>query len=557
MTNKKILTLVFVVAFLTLLVGCFPSHTPVITSVPVTTATVGETYTYDVNATDPDADELTYSLDIKPPGMTINSATGLIKWTPTAEGDYPVVVKASDGTLDITQSFTIVVSESPAVNQAPIIYSDPITTATIGVLYTYDVYATDLDGDDLTYSLTVRPKGMSINPATGVISWIPTAEGNYAVVVNVSDGALIDTQGFTLTVSAVEPGLIGIKVVPKTMALLVGESEPITSVTAHYSDGSTFVIDQQGDDCGYGSSDNGIAEVSVAGVVKAVAEGSATITVGYGGKTDTLEVTVSKPPAELTSLWSNLEAEFEPEFAPGVYEYSLAATYDDDKITIAATTDLEGATIEYTKKGTEMGEFNLFVGENIITITVKKDGYQTTTYTITVTRASLPVNNVNTGKYYATIQEAIDDVDTLAGHTIEVAAGTFNENIIIDDSLTIASVDGALVTIIDAQEADYGIFIIGASTVATFEGFTVKNYETIGILAGAFSPTEEDPLEVHILNNIVEEPGAEDKHNNCIQVGDGTTGTVIGKRGFRCMARIPRLFRFGNPRGWFEQRLGF
>jgi len=87
---------------------------PVITSAPVTTATVGALYTYDVNATDPDvADTLAYSLTTKPADMTLNSTTGLIQWKPTQVGDNKVVVKVADSNsipaLD-TQSFTIAVN---------------------------------------------------------------------------------------------------------------------------------------------------------------------------------------------------------------------------------------------------------------------------------------------------------------------------------------------------------------------------------------------------------------------------------------------------------------
>jgi len=56
---------------------------PVITSTPVTTVVEGQPYSYDVEATDPDAgDVLTFSLDIAPAGMTINATTGVIHWTP-------------------------------------------------------------------------------------------------------------------------------------------------------------------------------------------------------------------------------------------------------------------------------------------------------------------------------------------------------------------------------------------------------------------------------------------------------------------------------------------
>jgi hypothetical protein len=118
MINKKILTLIFVVAFVTLLVGCLPTknQAPIITSDPVKTGEVGKAYIYDVNATDPEEDVLTYSLITNPTGMSIGSATGLIEWTPTAKGVYNVVVKVSDGDLYITQSFTItVIEEEPGV----------------------------------------------------------------------------------------------------------------------------------------------------------------------------------------------------------------------------------------------------------------------------------------------------------------------------------------------------------------------------------------------------------------------------------------------------------
>ena len=169
LSTKIILPIILISALLILLVGCFPTinKVPIITSTPSTLAEVDGLYTYDVNATDPDGDTLTYSLAVKPDGMTIVSATGVISWTPTTAqiGDNPVTVKVSDGALDITQNFTIVVSEAaepgltptpepepspgggggggggapapPPVNHAPTITSTPITTATVGEEYKF------------------------------------------------------------------------------------------------------------------------------------------------------------------------------------------------------------------------------------------------------------------------------------------------------------------------------------------------------------------------------------------------------------------------------------
>ena len=54
-------------------------------------------YLYDVEAIDPDDDTLTYSLTNFPSGMSIDSATGIIRWTPTAAqiGPHNVAVQVS------------------------------------------------------------------------------------------------------------------------------------------------------------------------------------------------------------------------------------------------------------------------------------------------------------------------------------------------------------------------------------------------------------------------------------------------------------------------------
>jgi subtilisin family serine protease len=178
---------------------------PVITSSPVTNAKEGNLYSYDVDAFDPDAgDVLTYSLTLGPNGITIDPATGLITWTPTpgqvGEHDVTVRVQDSRGAF-VTQSFRIRVA---AANDPPLITSSPLTGATRSQPYSYDVEATDPNaGDVLTYSLTLEPTSMAIDPGTGLITWTPTGEqvGGHDVTVVVTDpGGLSASQSFRVTV---------------------------------------------------------------------------------------------------------------------------------------------------------------------------------------------------------------------------------------------------------------------------------------------------------------------------------------------------------------------
>ena len=86
---------------------------PVITSAPITTAVVSALYSNTVIATGRPTP--TFSLTSSPPGMTIGQSTGVITWTPSAEGSFPVIVLAANGIApDATQSFAIAVGPDVA-----------------------------------------------------------------------------------------------------------------------------------------------------------------------------------------------------------------------------------------------------------------------------------------------------------------------------------------------------------------------------------------------------------------------------------------------------------
>jgi hypothetical protein len=88
------------------------NQAPMFSTVPIVSAKVGQAYSYDANATDPENNTLTFALVTAPAGMGINASSGLINWTPAAGqvGTNRVVLKVLDGNGgSATESFTITV----------------------------------------------------------------------------------------------------------------------------------------------------------------------------------------------------------------------------------------------------------------------------------------------------------------------------------------------------------------------------------------------------------------------------------------------------------------
>lgn len=185
-----------------------PNAAPTVTSTPITVATRGVPYEYDVEAVDTDGDPITYELSFGPVGMTIDPLSGLLRWTPAPDQEgtssISILVLDPSGATGF-QNFGI---EVPAVNDPPRITSLPPLTVDEDSLYTYPVTADDPEFDVLVFSLAVAPAGMTIDPASGVVSWTPgqADAGAHPVSVRVSDpSGLSDLQSYVLQVRDLDP----------------------------------------------------------------------------------------------------------------------------------------------------------------------------------------------------------------------------------------------------------------------------------------------------------------------------------------------------------------
>jgi cyclophilin family peptidyl-prolyl cis-trans isomerase len=197
------------------------SRQPQYTSSPVTSVFVGSAYSYNVNNDEEGLTGFAYGLISAPSGMTINAATGEIVWTPTAQqtGVHPVQVRATDlaGNF-IDQSFNVTVE-----NSAPTLSPIGAKSVNEGENLAFTATASDpnLPNDTLTFSLLAgSPDGMTIDPATGAVSWTPSellGGQTVNVTIRVTDqGGQFDEETIAITVNEVNQtpvlGAIGDKV---------------------------------------------------------------------------------------------------------------------------------------------------------------------------------------------------------------------------------------------------------------------------------------------------------------------------------------------------------
>ena len=116
------------------------NNPPVITSQASGQATVGQAYSYRPVATDADGDSVNFVLTEAPAGARF--VGGAVAWVPSeeqADQELRFTVRASDGNGGQTdQSWVVRVSPNVG-NRAPSITSEAITSATVGVLYQYQV----------------------------------------------------------------------------------------------------------------------------------------------------------------------------------------------------------------------------------------------------------------------------------------------------------------------------------------------------------------------------------------------------------------------------------
>jgi fibro-slime domain-containing protein/RHS repeat-associated protein len=473
---------------------------PVIASTPRKQTSVGETYIYQITATDPNSDPLTYSLINSPAGMSINNQ-GLLTWTPNPSqiGQSTIQIQVSDGRGGVTsQQFGLdVVSVGSIVNHSPEITSRPTFTTNLGKTYSYQLVGADSDNDTLIWSLDSAPIGMVIDANTGILKWNPTSTqiGTHTIAVRLTDAyGLYVGQEYTLKVNGVN-----------TPPQIQSTPNTIGGLNSPYKY-QVKAVDTEGDTLKYslGRRPQGMVVNSDTGLItwtpNATQIGNQTIDVlvtdAQGAtSTQTYNLVVGNTPINQAPTITS-----QPKFTADInskYQYQVVGTDpENSQITYALTTAPTGMVIDastglITWDNPTLGNTNIQITATDTSGAVAVQGY-----TLTGKQNQAPVINstpktqVTIGKTYrydVIAKDSDNDTLTYSLDNISIAAGVSIDKfgrISWKPTITNIGIKPVTVTVTDANGATvtqtYNLEVIADNTAPVINLVRGTNIADIG-----------------------------------------------------------------------------
>jgi len=193
------------------IVAAVSNSAPIFTSPATFSVPENQTSIGTVIATDPEGGIVYYSITggADAGDFIIDQTSGVLSFANAPDyetkSNYTVIVTASDGTNNATQTITVNVINA---NDAPTFTSTPVTTAKTGLLYTYEVKTSDPDGGFPEITATTIPSWLFLYQEDEKLEGTPTNSdvGSHNVVLTARDSnGATATQAFTISVSQFKP----------------------------------------------------------------------------------------------------------------------------------------------------------------------------------------------------------------------------------------------------------------------------------------------------------------------------------------------------------------
>ena len=513
----------------TVMVNPAPNRAPVVvrTVNPITLTAGNSTAAIDIadQFSDPDGDALTYTaVSANTAVVTVSMTNSTLAISPVAPGSTTVMLTASDGSLNTTQ--TIAVTVKPAINRAPI----PVGTVNPVTLTAGDSSATmnmadkfsDPDGDALTYTaVSANAAVVTVSMTNSTLGITPVAAGATMVMVVVQDtDGLTATRNVTVTVNPAPNRAPTAAGTFDPITLTVGDAAETVDLSSHFSD-------PDGDALTYtaASSDATKATVSVSNAtltINPVAEGGTTVMVivqDADGLTVTQNITVTVLPI--------------PNRAPvvGTVEPIILVLGDDQTVDLSSLfSDPDGDDLTYLAQSADTTIATVAVANALLTLTPIVEGVTTVLITVqdpdglTITQNITVVVNAApntvptfTGVTAFSVMENIttvgtvtavdtDDEDSVTGYTVTGGADSVQFSI---DSL---SGELRFNTAPDFENPDAAsgtnqyTVVVGASSGSGNRALTADQTITVTVTDG-----NDAPLAVGTIDPVTFAVGDEDQ----------------------------------------------
>lgn len=163
-------------------------------------AEVGSSYTATVTAAGEPAPTFAVAAgSALPAGLVLNSSSGAISGTPSADGAFSFTLTASNVKGSVNRSYTLNVAKTrvvPAFSTPSLLADGEQSTA-----YSTTITVTGEPAPTLAITSGSIPTGMSLNTATGIISGVPSVYGAFSFTLSATNSLASASRTFTLNIA--------------------------------------------------------------------------------------------------------------------------------------------------------------------------------------------------------------------------------------------------------------------------------------------------------------------------------------------------------------------